>query len=191
MTRRIDLGPAQRQLAIANAMIARYCDYAEHVEPADANAVRAAGVTVRAVALSLATDLGHDPVALYGKRLDEVERRYVLGIVDSFEAGDHVSVAQTWRDLQLIQGRHDLLYRPDVSGLSRADQLRHCCLHLAKLVGALADQATTTATLRDRVVPDILIFGIKLASLGGEALPTEPLPSSLPSAVDPGSSSAG
>jgi len=174
LTEQKALDRALRDVASATATIARYCDYAEHVEATDGAALVAAAETLRKAALRLAEDLGVDAVGLYGQRLDVVERRYVLGIVDGFEGGAHAELAETWRDLQLIQGRHDRLYRPDVSGLSRADQLRHLCIHTAKLVGALAD--ADLDNIRAKVVPDLLLFGIKLSTIVGEELDSSVVP---------------
>jgi hypothetical protein len=175
MTATVDLASELRSLAVTTGAVARFCDYVEHVEPADAKEVAAAAASLRTVALEMAAKVGCDAVERYGERLDDVERRYVLGVVDGFEAGKHVRLAESWRDLQLIQGRHDLLYRPDVTGLSRLDQLRHCSIHLAKLVGVLAAHDVSREELTNRVVPDTLLFGIKLANICGEVLSSEPV----------------
>jgi hypothetical protein len=174
---RAALESALGEVASATATVARFCDYSEHVEPTDVSAIAEAAAVLRSAALKLADDLAVDAVALYGERLDIVERRYVLGIVGGFEGGAHVELAETWRDLQLIQGHHDRLYRPDVSGLSRADQLRHVCIHLAKLVGALAQPDLDV--VRTKVIPDVLLFGLKLSTIIGQELKSSPVPRRL------------
>lgn len=163
-----------KRLAVAAGSVARFCDYTEHVERSNLEDVVAAGAELRQLALDLAKDLELNAIDLYARRLDVVERRYALGLVDGFQGGSHVEMAETWRDLQLVQGHHDRLYRADVWGLSRRDQLVHTCLHLTKLVGHLAEAAPDQDALRERLIPDILLFGIKLATLTGEVLPSQP-----------------
>jgi hypothetical protein len=165
-----------RRLAITAASVARYCDHVEHVEPADADVIAQAGAELRELAIHLARILRCDVIEAYGARLDLAERSYVLGLGEGFEAGRQIALASSWRDLQLIQGHHDRLYRPDVWGLSRLDQLRHCSIHLSKLVGVLADPSSTADDLRIRTAPDILLFGIKLATVAGQALTEDALP---------------
>jgi hypothetical protein len=164
-----------RSLAKVGGIVAAYCDHVEHAEPADSTLLAEGGRQLRELALALAAKLDVDAIDAYGRRLAAGEEAYVLGQVEGFDAAAHVSLATTWRDLQLIQGRHDRLYRPDVAGLSRADQLRHCSIHLSKLVGALADLAVSEDQLRERIIPDVLLFGIKLATIAGDVLPEAPV----------------
>jgi hypothetical protein len=165
-----------RELAAAAAKIATYCDQVEHTEQADVSTVAAAAATTRVVAITVAKALGTNIFAAYAARLDEVEQRFVLGRVDGFRGGDQIRLAETWRDLQLIQGNHDTLFRPDVNGLARNDQLRHCCLHLTKLLGRFAHADEDLAEFTARWLPDTLLIGVKLSTVIGEVLPEEPLP---------------
>lgn len=164
---------ALSRLARALAQVSVYCDRVEHAEFADIEWIKSSAGELRSVAISLAHDEDVSLLELYAARLEVVETRYVLGIVDGFVASSELRLAETWRDLQLIQARHDRLYRPDVDGLSRYEQLRHCVIHLGKLVGALADRDTNPPDFLARRVPDILIFGIKLSTVAGDVLPCE------------------
>lgn len=81
--------------------------------------------------------------------------------------------------VQLVQLEHDRAYHLDVLGLSRADQLRHYAFHVAKLAGSFARRARGQAgdeEIVERRLPDVLLFGIKLATVMAERLPDEPLP---------------
>lgn len=167
---------ALREVAVAGADLARYCDYVEHAETADAGILQSVAARLRCTAAELAQAVGADLINLYADRLDAVERRFVAGIVDGFEAGSHVRLAETWRDLQLIQAHHDRLYRADVNGLARVDQVRHVCIHVAKLVGALASLGNSDPDLSIRVIPDLCVLGVKLSTVCGEVLPAHSLP---------------
>lgn len=166
-------------VAIDAAVVANVCDHVEHNEFADLAEVRMAGYRLRAAALSLAEQAGADPVELYTARLEQIERRNVLheeGV--SYDGARAVPTSPSWRQLQLAQVEHDRVYHPDVLGLSKLEQLRHYALHVAKLAGALASAITgevPESDLLGRRVPDMLIFGIKLSTVVGERLPTEPV----------------
>jgi hypothetical protein len=167
---------ALRQTATAAATLARYCDHVEHAEGADTALVAEAAATCRSVAVALANRLELDIIELYAARLDEGESRFVLGVVDGFDGGRQLRLAESWRDLQLIQGQHDRLYRPDVNGLPRAEQLRHVCLHLTKLLGALAVAEDDLVAFTTRALPDLCLLGVKMSTILGEPLPATPLP---------------
>jgi len=86
-----------------------------------------------------------------------------------------------WRALQLVQDEHDQAYHFDVVGLTKSDQLRHYALHVAKLAGACADAARGDLGHEDflaRRVPDMLLFGVKLATVTSEKLPHESIAAS-------------
>jgi hypothetical protein len=169
------------------AAVANVCDHVEHNESADLAEVRMSGYRLRAAALRLAAEAGVDPVELYRLRLQQIERRNVLhedGV--SYDGAGVVSTSPSWRQLQLAQVEHDRVYHPDVLGLSKLEQLRHYALHVAKLAGALA--ATIAGEVPDsdllgRRVPDMLIFGIKLSTVVGERLPTDPVLQARPGAL--------
>ena len=167
---------ALRRAAIAAAVIARYCDHVEHAEPADTASVADAAAQLRSVAVDIAAELKSDIIELYAHRLDVGERRYVLGVVEGFEAGGQVSLAESWRDLQLIQGHHDRLYRADVNGLPRAEQLRHVCIHITKLLGAIAGAEDDLSDFANRALPDLCLLGVKVTTILGQPLPATPLP---------------
>jgi hypothetical protein len=67
-----------------------------------------------------------------------------------------------------VQWEHDRRYHLDVFGLSRYEQLRHYAFHLAKLAGAASESDDRDFQRR---LPDVLLFGLKLATLMSEQLP--------------------
>lgn len=163
---------AALSLARASASIAAYCDRAEHLEQTDREAIRAAGAELRTLAFELAAERQIDLVQAYRRRLESVEQRHPLypaGFAAVDEIPEH---GASWRQLQHVQWEHDRHYHPDVLGLARYDQLRHYAFHLAKLAGAAAEAAAgEDADFFDRRLPDLLLFGIKLATLTNELLP--------------------
>jgi hypothetical protein len=86
-----------------------------------------------------------------------------------------LSGAYRWEDVQVAQIIHDRQFHPDVFGLSKIDQLRHYTFHVTKLAGLLADAADTDswAGFRDERLADIAIFGVKLATVCNERLPSD------------------
>jgi hypothetical protein len=167
------------ELARASAAVANYCDHVEHNEAADRDWVTGAGRTVRHAALTLAAHDHVDLLGLYAGRLRQIERRNPLWSSGDVDGGELVLGASTWRALQLAQVEHDRRYHPDVVGLAKLDQLRHYALHLAKLVGAVAEIAAGSgdqASFHQRRLPDLLLFGIKLSTVTGEHLADESLP---------------
>lgn len=165
-----------RRLALASALVSGYCDHAEHLEKADRGEIGRAGAELRMLAVELAAANEIDLVEAYRRRLEEVERRHPLYPAGGFAAIDEIPDHPTWRLLQTVQWNHDRHYHPDVLGLSRYEQLRHYAFHLAKLAGAGAEAAggDIDALFQSRF-PDVLLFGLKLATLVNEALPDEPL----------------
>lgn len=165
-------------LAKASADVARYCDHAEHNEPLDRGWVLEAAVALRRESLRIAQVLDADLIRLYAGRLREVEERNVLKSSNDFSGFEAVTRAKTLRSLQSVQSLHDRNFHPDVFGLSKAEQLRHYAFHLAKIVGSLAVACEDDETWNDfahRRLPDMFLFGLKLATVMGETLPDEPL----------------
>jgi len=166
------------RLAIAAGDVANYCDHIEHNEIADVEVVQAAGAELRLLCLELSEAAGRDPFDLYASRLDEIETRNVLCHQASLCGSDAARAAGTWRDLQMAQAAHDKAYHADVVGLSKADQLRHYALHLAKLSGTTAGVVRGEIDPNDwlrRRVPDLLLFGLKLSTVTGQKLPEQDL----------------
>jgi hypothetical protein len=168
---------APTTLAAASARVGGYCDQAEHLEKTDPSVIREAGAVLRDVALDLAADNQIDLVQAYKSRLEGVERRHPLYPAGGFAAVDAIpKQGATWLQLQRVQWEHDRHYHPDVLGLSRYEQLRHYAFHLAKLAGAAAEAATGDEhDFLSRRLPDLLLFGLKLATLTNEQLLDEPL----------------
>jgi hypothetical protein len=167
------------RLAPAAAAVANFCDRVEHNELVDRDWVVDAGTGLRELATEMARAVELPVIELYAERLGEIEARNVLGHPGAYDGHRAALDARTWRDLQVVQATHDRHYHPDVSGLSKAEQLRHYALHLAKIVGAFA-QPRGADELVHRRLPDTLLFGIKLATVMGVRLGDEPLPETLP-----------
>jgi hypothetical protein len=166
-------------LAVLAGDVANFCDHAEHNEPADVEHVRRAGDELRLLSVELSATSGRDAIELYADRIAQIEARNVLGHEEALDGADLARAAGTWRDLQLVQAAHDKSYHADVVGLSKAEQLRHYALHVAKLAGATAALARGAGDPTDwlvRRVPDMLLFGLKLATVTGLKLSDEPLP---------------
>lgn len=167
-------------LARASAAVANYCDHVEHNESAQREWITTAADTLRAAAIGLAAEEHVDLIALYAARLDQIEHRNPLWTESELDGRELALRASTWRQLQLAQLEHDRRYHPDVLGLTKLDQLRHYALHLAKLVGAVAEIVAGSAdrgSFQARRLPDLLLFGLKLSTVTGERLPDELLPS--------------
>lgn len=166
------------ELSRAAAAVCNYCDHVEHNEEADRRWIFDAARTLREVACGMAAHEEADLLALYAARLRAIEARNPLRGSASLDGGALAERAGTWRELQMAQAEHDRYYHPDVIGLSKFTQLNHYALHLAKLAGALAEVAQGIAALeefREQRLPDMLLFGIKLATVTGRALPDHPL----------------
>jgi len=169
------------ELAKAAAAVANYCDHAEHNEPTERTWVSGSAAVLRSLAVEIAAAEGEDLQRLYAGRLRQIEERSPLWSPEELDGATLATGAATLRELQLAQLEHDRRYHPDIVGLSKADQLRHCALHVAKLVGALAELSTGEAEHQDfvaRRLPDLLLFGLKLATLCGESLDDEALSAS-------------
>jgi hypothetical protein len=166
-----------RDVAVAAADLALYCDRTEHAEPVSTALICRAGATLRRSARMCADVLGIDLLASYAARLAVVEARGASHLVAGFDGAAAARAARTWTELQGVQAQHDRDYHPDVIGLARADQVRHCALHTAKLAGSVAQLRDDSSALDEfsaSRVPDMLIFGLKLADLAREVLPRVP-----------------
>lgn len=173
---RVELVDAALDLATASAAVSNYCDHVEHNERAAVGDVQEAGVVLRITGARLSRLGGYDPVDLYARRLSMIERRNVVHCEESFDGEAAARDAADWRTLQLVQIAHDHAYHADVIGLTKFDQLRHYALHVAKLAGETARVARGEAPQKDwleRRVPDMLLFGMKLATVTLQALPAE------------------
>lgn len=173
---RLDI--AARTLVRITGILARFCDRAEHNEGASRDLIVTAGADLRVTAMALLRDQGVDPLDAYASRLAQIEARHPLAGANLFEADQEIRHVKSWRGLQQAQARHDAVYHPDVTGLAKIDQLRHYTLHLAKLAWLLQDAADGQDTGGDVVnerIPDVLVFGVKLATVCGQILADEPV----------------
>lgn len=167
------------ELVDLSGLLAAWCDRAEHNEGVARDELLAIGARLRALGLGLIDDAGRDPVAAYADRLRQIEAKNVL--LD--EEGPDVPslLAQpscSWRTVQLIQAAHDRAFHPDVVGLPRVQQLQHYALHLAKLARYLQLAGTHADARADWTagrVADVLIFGVKLATVANDRLPQTPV----------------
>lgn len=178
-----DLIASLLALAPASAAVANYCDHIEHNETANIEDVRQAGRVLRETALTLCDLAGVDPVDLYADRLRMIEARNVQHHETSHDGAAAARGVREWRALQLVQAAHDHAYHYDVVGLTKSEQLRHYALHLAKLAGACAEAADGKVAHDDflaRRVADMLLFGMKLATVTSEKLADEPIVSARP-----------
>ena len=167
------------RLAQVTASVALYCDRAEHADRVDRDAVVNAAPSLLRSATRLADIANVDIVEAYAARLGAIERASVLQTTCSARGAENARSARTWRDLQMVQVEHDRFFHPDVWGLDRATQIRHYVFHLAKITGALADvQSDPSAWIdfEDRRLPDLLLFGLKFATVTGQRLPDDALP---------------
>jgi hypothetical protein len=130
---------------------------------------------LRRLAVDLAAAKQIDLIEAYRARLESVEQRHPLYPAGGFDGAQEISEQNlTWRQLQRVQWEHDRHYHVDVLGLSRYEQIRHYAFHLAKLAGAVAEAATgDDFDFFERRLPDLLLFGLKLATLTNEKLPDQ------------------
>jgi hypothetical protein len=172
------LNRAAAKLTATSASVSGYCDRAEHLEPTDPKLIRSAGAALRSLAVEIAAEYGVDLILAYRARLESVEQRHPLYPAGGYAAVKAISQqGATWLELQRAQWEHDRLYHPDVLGLSRYEQLRHYAFHLAKLAGAAAEAAAgDDEDFLARRLPDLLLFGLKLATLTNEQLPAVAAP---------------
>jgi hypothetical protein len=171
----VTLDHAARQLSLISARVATYCDHAEHLEATDRSEIIAAGSDLRNLSAELAAEGGIDLAGAYRRRLEMVEQRHPLYPAGGYAAIDQIpDHGATWHLLQTVQWEHDRRYHPDVLGLSRYEQLRHYAFHLAKLAGAATQAVDGSSTdFYGRRLADILLFGLKLATLMSERLDDE------------------
>ncbi len=175
-----------RATARAGGDLALHCDRVEHVEPATARTVAEAAEALRTTATDTAARLGFDVFEAYVRRLREIESRGVAPVASAYDGAAAAAAAASWADLQRVQRRHDAEYHADVIGLSRLDQLRHCTLHVAKLSGwfaACLDNPHHVDELRRARLADLLLFGLKVATIAHHRLPDAPLPRGVPAAL--------
>ncbi|WP_420626806.1 hypothetical protein [Candidatus Poriferisodalis sp.] len=87
---------------------------------------------------------------------------------------DALAEAHCWDEVQIAQVEHDRQFHPDVFGLSKVDQLRHYTFHVTKLAGLLVEAVDlgNWETFRDERLADIAVFGVKLATVCNERLPS-------------------
>lgn len=163
-----------RDAARAAGQVANYCDRGDHNEAVDESWVIGAGETFRMLAVRIAIREGVNLQDAYADRLEAIEVRNVASAAVDFDGPGEARAASTWRDLQAVQLRHDRHYHPDVIGLHKSEQLRHYSFHLGKLVAVIAEEPSGPEQHRDflaRRLPDMLLFGIKLATVMNHKLP--------------------
>jgi hypothetical protein len=164
-------------LVMAPGSVCSYCDRIDHNEGTDPAVLLAAGETLRSVAISVTEASAGKVRKLYAARLEQLEARNVLSQHDGPSWPDQIRQAKTWRDVQMAQVRHDATFHPDVFGLSKLEQVKHFAFHLGKLVGHMhagcRDEVSWNTFFEGRFI-DLLIFGVKLATVANHRLPAEP-----------------
>ena len=174
-----DLTRAALDLVRAASACASFCEHIEHNEPASTGQVIAAAEAMRGIAAQLAEQSHVSLRQAYEDRIRSVEASSLLACAaDASTAhlvgADALAGARRWDEVQAAQVAHDRHFHPDVFGLSKADQLRHYTFHVTKLAGLLADslEQGTWAEFRDERLADIAVFGVKLATVCNERLPS-------------------
>lgn len=175
----------QRALVRAAASLASYCEHVEHNEAHTVEDAAKAGESLRAIARTLARESGVSLLELYRSRIEAIEgaslhsATAIDGIVE-MPGADALRHATTWRQVQIAQLLHDRRFHPDVFGLPKLEQLRHYTLHVTKLAGLLVDAEESEFWPRfaQHRLPDLAVFGVKLASVCNRALPDDAVDSS-------------
>lgn len=174
-----DLSCAAFTLIRAAAACAAFCEHIEHNEPATTHQVVAAAESMRRVAAQLADQSGLSLRQAYEDRIRSVETTSLLRYVETVEQVDLVGAdvlasARCWDEVQIAQLAHDRRFHPDVFGLPKIEQLRHYTFHVTKLAGLLAEAVEQDSwdVFRDERLADIAVFGVKLATVCNERLPS-------------------
>ena len=174
-----DLTRAALDLIRAASSCASFCEHIEHNEPATTSHVVVAAQTMRRVAAQLAKQSQLSLRQAYEDRIRNVEAASLLAFSTDAPAtllvgADALSTAQRWDEVQVAQVAHDRHFHPDVFGLSKVDQLRHYTFHVTKLAGLLAEalEQGKWDEFRDQRLADIAVFGVKLATVCNERLPS-------------------
>jgi hypothetical protein len=181
MTSTVDVGYILQQglpkLVEFSGVIGQYCDRADHNEATSPETIREVGWGLRKLAQTIAAELGLDLRSLYAERVARVEAAHILGGQGFFDGGKSIREGTTWHAWQIAQMNHDRVYHPDVAGLPKNSQLSHIGHHIAKLAWRM-QQTITSADKRDEFlinrVADLVLFGVKLATVTGQRLPEEP-----------------
>lgn len=168
----------QRALVRAAASLASYCEHVEHNEAHVVDDAVQAGDSLRAIGVALARAAEVSLLELYRARIEAIEAASlhsataIDGIVD-MPGVDALRHATTWRQVQIAQVLHDRRFHPDVFGLPKLEQLRHYTLHVTKLAGLLVDAGEPDGwrQFAHHRLPDLAVFGVKLATVLNRALP--------------------
>jgi hypothetical protein len=160
-----------RALARATGVLAAYCEHAEHNEPHSVESTLIAASCLRTIGTTLTSCVGTSVLLAYERRIEQVELASLHALSEvggEREAPGAAALRQatSWFDVQIAQSLHDRRFHPDVFGLSKADQLRHYVLHVAKLSGLFVE-AIDAGKWRDFALErgiDIVIFGVKIAT---------------------------
>lgn len=172
-----EIQSAERSLILAAANCAGFCEHIEHIEPSNVSDVVSAAKDMRNLASSLSAREGVSLRDAYAKRIRGVEEsslhRFVGLGVEALIGADALDHATTWEEVQIAQNLHDRQFHPDVFGLSKVEQVRHYTFHVTKLAGLLTKSIMedTWSEFRGQRLPDIAIFGVKLATVCNVLLP--------------------
>ena len=165
-------------IAKGSALISNYCDHCEHAETSKASWGIECGDILQDVAVQIGRHEKVDLHTLYAERLERVEHRNLFWESPEAPNGrELVLSASDWRGLQNAQITHNIYYNPDVTYMSRMNQMRHYAFHVAKLTGAVANQVESgpTEEFISTRLPDMLIFRVLIATTMSQKLPEDPL----------------
>ena len=174
------------ELTSALRKLATYLDHIEHNQPSDATNINTAGKQLRQVAVTLALQNNISLKTIYGQRLRAIEEKSIRRLVPLYRGAppllgsETIAEAQTWADLQNGQLLHDEQFNPRLLNNSELQQLQHYFIHISKLPDYLlwAMMENDRSTFYQKHLADIIAFGVKLATLRDEMLPSQPLDSS-------------
>ena len=172
-----ELQRAERTLVLCAASFASFCEHVEHIEPSTVGEVITSAQKMIKLASQLSVSENISLRGAYESRIRAVEKgslhRFVDLGVEVLTGADALARANTWDEVQVAQILHDRQFHPDVFGLSKIDQLRHYTFHVTKLAGLLTQSILedSWSEVRAQRLPDIAIFGVKLATVCNELLP--------------------
>ena len=182
------------QLEILNTLdeavcqLSTYLEHIEHCEPADPTDIDKASDGLLAITVSLAEQHDIDIASVYSQRLAGIEAKrgpFIVALDDEGMAdkkpigAEVVSMAQTWRGLQIGQFLHDRECHFNIINSPEHRQLRHYVYHIAKLPAYLSEailEENMPSFVASGRFADCLAFGVKLAILRKRLLPETPLP---------------
>ena len=150
--------------------LARFIDHSQHCEPTDATIVGDAGHQLLNLAVLFAHFRGVRLAAIYGERLDGIERKNSVfyrikkpGIA-GISGAKMVKNSSTWQEMQTGQMLHDNQFHPYVFNNYELWKADHYTIHIAKLPSYFFDHLfrEEQEVSFEVAVADLTAFGMKL-----------------------------